>query len=175
MSQTKEAAEHLAAASVQVQKKLQRRSGKKSPRRRSSNKRIFEDANSEASPAADDDDENKVAVSPAASKTNGISEESVAMGAATSAKKVKTVTPAVVSGAEDLDVSDPDSLLNRPVAKYFGDDLFFGEVVTYIPADEDLPAFWRARYSDGDTEDYELSELLELIDLHREYQNGEIY
>jgi len=166
MSQVKEAAEHLAAASVQVQKKLQRRSGKKSPRKRSSNKRIFEDANSEASPAAYDNDENKVAASPTASKTNGVS--------AASAKKVKTVTPAVVSGAEDVDVSDPESLLGRPVAKYFGEDIYLGEVVTYTPADEDLPAFWRARYSDGDTEDYELSELLELIDLHREYQNGEL-
>lgn len=175
MSQTQQAAENLAAASVLIQKKLQQRSNeKKSPTHgRTSKKRFFAETNDEGGEVASDSDEGAPPAVVAATHEAG---ESAGSPPAAKVPKV-AAQPAVVSGPEDiLDQSSPESLVDCDVAKYFEAGLFTGRVIRYFPADEELglPAVWRARYTDGDEEDYERNELFEVIELHRAYLDGEL-
>jgi len=191
MAHAKQCAEHLAGASAEIQKMLKSRSPTRS---RTSQKRIFSEASNGDVPTAkkannaddDDDDEDEEEEeddeesdyteesAAAAPQPAGISSKRSGKKAIVHEKKkingsLKKAPAAKVLSGEDLDISDPKALVNQSVAKYFGKTLYHGFVKEYRPAD----CVWHVLYEDGDTEDYELHELLELFELRRKYVAGE--
>lgn len=67
---------------------------------------------------------------------------------------------------------DPLSYVGKRVAKYFGEDVFFGTVEKYIPPtspnDEDL---WHIHYDDEDQEDYDLKDLRKNLKIYEKHQD----
>uniref|UniRef100_A0A7S2VDF8 Type III pantothenate kinase n=1 Tax=Entomoneis paludosa TaxID=265537 RepID=A0A7S2VDF8_9STRA len=55
--------------------------------------------------------------------------------------------------------ANPKSFLQRRVAKYFGDDLFFGTVDDYKDSDDE-DNYWHITYDDGDSEDYDIGDMV---------------
>mmetsp|Transcript_11191 Transcript_11191/g.24991 ORF Transcript_11191/g.24991 Transcript_11191/m.24991 type:complete len:413 (+) Transcript_11191:244-1482(+) len=63
---------------------------------------------------------------------------------------------------------EPERFIKARIAQYFGDELHFGSVTSFLPADqaysEDL---WHVLYDDKDEADYNAEELLALLELCR--------
>jgi len=153
MEQSKQVAQKLFQVSEAIQKSLEHRSVKNQARGRTPKKRVF------AETAAD----------------SGSQADSVANGDTT----VVTLDSSVASAAkqakgDSLDISNPEDFVGRKVAKFFGEYLFLGEVTEYLPPENESPSIWTVVYNDGDQEDYELKELLELVELHRQYDRREL-
>lgn len=148
MKQSEKVAKKLARVSGAIQKTLQRRGSEPPARDRTSRKRVF----------ADTDHDFAMLDSSVASAT----------------KRAKKRSDNKNGEGDTMDISDPKAFVGRKVAKFFGQDLFLGKVTEYLPYEKEGLAIWTVEYDDGDQEDYELKELLELIDLHRQYERGEL-
>jgi hypothetical protein len=62
---------------------------------------------------------------------------------------------------------DPESYVEKRVAKFFGGDLFFGTVKQYRSDAE----VWFVKYDDGDDEEYDAKDLKENLQLYRENED----
>ncbi len=57
----------------------------------------------------------------------------------------------------------PIDFINRRIAKYFGEGLFYGTIVSYTTDKRTL--YWQIEYEDGDSEEMDYKEVMEQIDL----------
>lgn len=56
----------------------------------------------------------------------------------------------------------PESYIDRRVAKYFADEIFYGSITSYHEYEE----WWSVRYDDGDSEEMNIGELELALNLH---------
>lgn len=78
------------------------------------------------------------------------------------AKKAKTVTP-------DYIREHPLEFLEKRMAKYFDDDLYFGKVKSFFDVndtDSDEEELWNIEYDDGDLEDMDAGTLWQALELY---------
>ena len=68
---------------------------------------------------------------------------------------------------------DPSIFVNRRVAKFFGDDLFFGTVKNFIPFKDAGVQLWHIEFDDNDEEDCNQQELEAALRLYRTYKDFE--
>jgi pantothenate kinase type III len=66
------------------------------------------------------------------------------------------------SASKPLVKKDPNHFISKRVAKYFGDELFFGTVTRYNGK------YWHISYDDGDNEDMNVKELHQFLKLYTE-------
>jgi hypothetical protein len=105
------------------------------------------------------------------SRNNGSSKRAfIESGASNGDEKVMRMNglnndkkPKALSHAANV-MFDPESFLNRRIAKPFGNRVFFGEIIMYKKPEEhgEVP-LWCAEYEDGDREDLEKHDLEQLF------------
>lgn len=92
--------------------------------------------------------------------------------AAKKRKSLETAKSAEAPKPPPVVMADPQSFLGKRVARYFGgeDDkkLFFGTVNEFVPAGNvvDGVDLWSVIYDDGDSEDWDRSELRDYLQLY---------
>ena len=76
-------------------------------------------------------------------------------------KKAASVNDVSVAALQ----KNPKSYFGHRLAKYFGDELYFGTVDGFEPAGGDEDALWHVTYDDGDQEDLDAEEMVEHLTL----------
>lgn len=77
--------------------------------------------------------------------------------------------PRAVRSVKSVSADDPRIVLHRRIAKYFGNEIFFGTIIEYKEPDEnDDQPFWAVLFDDGDLEDFGRDELEQLFALYSE-------
>lgn len=81
--------------------------------------------------------------------------------------------------SNELIMKDPKSALNLRVSKYFDVDgkqiLYFGTVLDFFPADSvtDEEDLWHVVYDDDDEEDYDLTQLIDCLNLYEKKKHAD--
>eukprot|EP00985_Skeletonema_marinoi_P027651 scaffold23032_cov82-Skeletonema_marinoi.AAC.1 len=63
--------------------------------------------------------------------------------------------------------SDPNSFVNKRVAKDFDGECFFGKITKYD--DTEPPPFWHVVYDDGDEEDFSSRDLIKSLKHYKKH------